>query len=143
MVVQCYLNINIEDYLSKFKDYISDDEKDTVRMLIKNLPESLDDLKRYALKYVTMEYLFSKLSEEEINSIKNHFKKIPENFMEWAEKNYLSATVVDELNKKVKNIVKPPEEFIAEIKNKGLISDNELKEFEEEVKKILERILRN
>ncbi|CAB3288678.1 Type 2 DNA topoisomerase 6 subunit B [Methanocaldococcus lauensis] len=139
MIIQCYLNIDIDKYLTKFKDYLNNEEIDTVKMLIANLPESLDELKRYALKYITMEYLFSKLNKEEINKIKNHFKKIPENFMEWAEKNYLSASVVEELNKKIKNIVKPPEEFIATIKKKGLISDEELKKLEKDVKNILNK----
>ncbi|WP_423791924.1 DNA topoisomerase VI subunit B [Methanocaldococcus indicus] len=138
-VIKCYLNVDINKYLKKYAQYISDDEIKTVKNLIKNLPDSLDELKKYIYKYMIMDYLFSKLSKEDIENIKNHFKKIPDNFIDWAVKNYLSATVINEIEKKLRNIVKKPDEFLEEIKKKKLISDEEIKKFENEVENLLSK----
>ncbi|ENN96450.1 DNA topoisomerase VI subunit B [Methanocaldococcus villosus KIN24-T80] len=142
-VIKCYLNIDIEKYLKKFSDYLSNEEIEFVNVLINSLPESLDDLKRYALKYIYMEYLFKKLSKDEIENNKNQFKKIPENFIEWAEKNYLSTTHVNELNKKVREIVKTPKEFIELLEKRRLISKEELNKFKEKVEEILDKNPKN
>ncbi|WP_457612169.1 DNA topoisomerase VI subunit B [Methanocaldococcus sp.] len=142
-VVRLYLNYNIYSTLKKYKDYLTEDEINYVKTLIKSLPESLEELKDYVLKYLIMDYLFKKLSKDEIENIKNHFKKSPDKFIDWAEKNYLSATTINELNKKLRKIVKDPEEFLKKIKEKKLISEEELKKYEEKVEMILNKDPKN
>ncbi|MFU8652071.1 DNA topoisomerase VI subunit B [Methanotorris formicicus] len=139
IVVDCYLNINIDDYIEKFKEYIDDEEIKQLKDVINFLPESLDELKRFVLKYMIMEYLFNKFDEGKIKEIKHHFKKKPENFIDYAEKNFLSASTMEEFRKKLKNITKSPEEFVNALKEKGMISDEELEKFKGEIKNILSK----
>ncbi|WP_456418740.1 DNA topoisomerase VI subunit B [Methanocaldococcus infernus] len=138
-VVNLYLNYNVKGLVKKFKEYLSEEEVEYVKSLINSLPESLEELKDFVLKYLIMDYLLKKLNKEEIEKIKNHFKKSPDKFIEWAEKNYLSATTISEMNKKIKKLVRDPEEFLEEIKKKKLISDEEIKKLEEKVKKLLNK----
>ncbi|AEF95635.1 DNA topoisomerase VI subunit B [Methanotorris igneus] len=139
IVVNCYLNVNIDDYISKFKEYIDEEEIKQLKDVINFLPESLDELKRFILKYMIMEYLFDKFDEEKIKEIKHHFKKKPENFIDYAEKNFLSASTMEEFRKRLKHITKSPEEFVKALKEKGMVSDEELERFKGEIKNILSK----
>jgi len=139
IVVSCYLNVNIDEYVDKFKEYVDENEIKFLKDLINFLPESLEELKRFVLKYMIMEYLFNKFDEGKIKEIKHHFKKKPENFIDYAEKNFLSASTMEEFRKKLKNITKSPEEFVKALKEKGMVSDEELEKFREDVKNILKK----
>ncbi len=143
MVIDCYLNINITEYLDKYKDYLDKNEIEEVKELINSLPESLPNLKIYYMKYLIMDHLFDKFDSEKINEIKKHFKKRPENFIEFAEKNYLSASLVDEIRKKIRNITKSPSEFVESLLNIGMVSNEEIEKFKAEIKNLLKKNPKN
>jgi len=112
---------------------------DEVKEIINALPESLSQLKAYYLKYLIMEYLIDKLSEEKLKEIKRHFKKKPENFIDFAERNYLSASTMEELKKKLRDITRKPKEFVEALKDKGMLSERELEELREEIRRLLDK----
>jgi len=86
-----------------------------------------------------MEHLIEKLNEEKLKEVKRHFKKSPENFIDFAERNYLSASTMEELKKKVRDITREPKDFIETLKKKDMISEKELKKLREEIEKLLDK----
>ncbi|HID47731.1 MAG TPA: DNA topoisomerase VI subunit B, partial [Methanococcaceae archaeon] len=139
LIVRCYLKVNIEKYLKKFSQYLDKKEIEEVKGLINALPESLSQLKTYYLKYLIMEHLIERLSEEKLKEIKRHFKKKPENFIDFAERNYLSASTMEELKKKLREITRKPREFVDALKDRGMISERELEELRREIRALLDK----
>lgn len=139
LILKCYLKVNIKRYLKKFSQYLDKKELEEVKEIINALPESLSQLKAYYLKYLIMEYLIDKLSEEKLKEIKRHFKKKPENFIDFAERNYLSASTMEELKKKLRDITRKPKEFVEALKDKGMLSERELEELREEIRRLLDK----
>jgi len=139
IVIGCYLNVDINSYLDKYGKYFDKKEIEEVKNLINELPESLSELKIYYLKYLITEYLINKLDDEEIKEIRNQFKKKPENFIEYMEKNYLNAALMDEFKRKLKTIAKPPKEFIDSLIEMAMVSDEELKRYRKEIKNLLKK----
>ena len=139
LIVKCYLKVDIEKYLKKFSEYLDKKEIEEVKNIINALPESLSQLKNYYLKYLIMDHLIEKLSEEKLKEVKRHFKKRPESFIDFAERNYLSASTMEELKKKLMEITRKPKEFIEALKNRGMISEIELKKLRREIEKLLDK----
>ncbi|HIP84718.1 MAG TPA: DNA topoisomerase VI subunit B [Methanothermococcus okinawensis] len=139
LIVRCYLKVDIEKYLKKFSQYLDKKEIEEVKGLINALPESLSQLKTYYLKYLIMEHLIERLSEEKLKEIKRHFKKKPENFIDFAERNYLSASTMEELKKKLREITRKPREFVDALKDRGMISERELEELRREIRALLDK----
>ena len=143
IVIDCYLNVNINEYVEKFSKYLDKGELSEIKDIISMLPESLPELKVYYLKYLIMDYLLNKLDEETIKEIKKHFKKKPENFIEFAEKNYLNASLMDEFRRKLRSITKSPSEFVESLVNMGMVSNEELERFKNEIKNLLKKNPKN
>ena len=143
IVVDCYLNVKINDYIEKFSKYVDKKEISEVKDIINTLPDSLSELKMYYLKYLIMDYLLDKLDEETLKEIKKHFKKKPENFIEFAEKNYLNASLMDEFRRKLRNITKSPKEFVNSLVDMGMVSNEELERFKNEIKNLLKKNPKN
>ncbi len=143
IVIDCYLNVNINEYIKKFSKYLDKGELSEIKDIISTLPESLPELKVYYLKYLIMDYLIEKLDEETIKEIKKHFKKKPENFIEFAEKNYLNASLMDEFRRKLRSITKSPSEFVESLVNMGMVSNEELERFKNEIKNLLKKNPKN
>ena len=139
LIVRCYLKVDIEKYLKKFSQYLDKKEIEEVKGLINALPESLSQLKTYYLKYLIMGHLIERLSEEKLKEIKRHFKKKPENFIDFAERNYLSASTMEELKKKLREITRKPREFVDALKDRGMISERELEELRREIRALLDK----
>ncbi|HIQ38422.1 MAG TPA: DNA topoisomerase VI subunit B [Methanothermococcus okinawensis] len=139
LIIKCYLKVDIKRYLKKFSQYLDKKELEEVKEIINALPESLSQLKAYYLKYLIMEYLIDKLSEEKLKEIKRHFKKKPENFIDFAERNYLSASTMEDLKKKLRDITREPKEFVDALKDKGMLSEKELEELRGEIKGLLDK----
>ncbi|HIP89984.1 MAG TPA: DNA topoisomerase VI subunit B [Candidatus Nanopusillus sp.] len=139
IVVNCYLNIKIEDYIDKYSQYLDKKEIAEVREIINTLPDSLYQLKIYYLKYLIMDYLINKIDNETLKEIKKHFKKKPENFIEFAEKNYLNAAIMEDFKRKLRNIAKKPSEFVDSLIDMGMISNEELEGFNKEIADLLKK----
>ncbi|MBW9222707.1 DNA topoisomerase VI subunit B [Methanothermococcus sp. SCGC AD-155-C09] len=139
IVIDCYLNIKIEDYISKYAQYLDKKEIAEVREIINTLPDSLYQLKIYYLKYLIMDYLIDKIDDETLKEIKRHFKKKPENFIEFAEKNYLNAAIMEDLNRKLRNIAKKPKEFVDSLLDMGMVSNEELERLNKEITNLLKK----
>ncbi|UXM85372.1 DNA topoisomerase VI subunit B [Methanococcus aeolicus] len=140
IVVNCYLNVNINQYVGKdgkYNKYVDKNEISDIEEIINTLPDSLPDLKIHYLKYIIMDYLIGKLDEETIKEIKKHFKKKPENFIEFAEKNYLNASLMDEFKKKSRDITKSPSEFVNTLIDMAMVSNEEKDRFKNEIKNVM------
>jgi len=139
IVINCYLNIKIEDYIDKYTQYLDKKEIKEIREIINTLPDSLYQLKIYYLKYLIMDYLINEIDNEALKEIKKHFKKKPENFIEFAEKNYLNAAIMDDFKRKLRNIAKKPSEFVDSLMDMGMISNEELVRFNKEIMALLKK----
>ncbi|ABR54224.1 DNA topoisomerase VI, B subunit [Methanococcus vannielii SB] len=138
-IVGCYLNFNFTKYFEIYGHYLDKKEIEDVKMLINGLPEGLSELKTYCLKYLVVEYLIQKLDDEQLKENKNHFKKKPENFMEFAEKNYLNASLLEEFRRKLKTITKSPEDFVKALTDLGMVSEEELEKYRKSIKDLLKK----
>lgn len=138
-IVGCYLNFDFVKYYDIYGHYFDKKEIEDVKTLINGLPEGLSELKTYCLKYLIVEYLVQKLDDEQLKEIKNHFKKKPENFMEFAEKNYLNASLLEEFRRKLKSITKSPENFVQALADLSMVSDEELEKYRKSIKDLLRK----
>jgi len=104
-----------------------------------------DELADYATKQAaaikSIDAVVATLEEddEEIKEIKNHFKKKPENFMEYMDKKYLNASLLDEFRRKLKNITKSPAEFVKSLVDLAMVSDTELEKYRKAIRDLLKK----